>query len=1163
MAENVSRSELPNARKRTSLGDTIECQGTSKEIVQSTETSDNPPTPPLTADSTSVSPDQSEDAQRRGSPAPSSSTLSSIGTSCKAGAPSIQHPRNSSPGPPLKRRKLTVQEKEEQRIVKEIRERERAEQKQKKEEEKQRKEEEKQRKEEEKQRKDEEKCLKDEERRKKAEEREVKVREKELEKQRKEIEKTKKERSQMRLGAFFAKPRQQANPSPASTPVKEISSFDTSRRKSPSLDPSDAIEVPRTISASPRKTPAAAIISDYERTFLPYALPRFTALAPYNRFSRTREELDAQQQAFDCALTDQQQDDPGKVPTPVLSDTLHEFFPFKGHTRRGVPQFRAKDLVENLQGTLQRPVDLTGDENSIADYDESNLWASLVVKNLEYAEDVRPSYRGTYTTITSDRDIGRLRTNPFCHVRKDTDYDYDSEAEWEEPEEGEDLLTDGEEETESVGDADEMEGFLDDEDASSSLKTKKRLINGDLKPVSTGLCWDDRDGRTICEESSGDKGLNLEDMALGFLIDVPNACVDPFSGSYWEVQTAPPPAILDISAAEPVAQFKDGFLRPPRPPLHVRPNSVNEMTIVGAASGMKGPITAILLSCAPNKQLKSAQKRVLSAEGLAEFREAVQGSNLTKIDLIKALKKRFPKMTNEIIKDTLGSHAARVGVREIDKKWRYYSSPPPPSSSAYDESPHVTIIRPVKGLEPCLYDCLAATFRQRYPEDKLTIYFCVSDSNDPGLPILQRLIEDHPTFDVAILIEAQDPVLQDASGRSGLGPNPKIRNMSRAYREAKGDIVWIIDCNVWVGKGVCGRMVDILEDRNGRKKNKFVHQLPLVVDTAGTVTREEAPGWLTEDELHGGSGISSTSTANHGVRMTVPNTGSIWSLGGGRLEEIFMSSSHAKFYTAINTVLLAPCIVGKSNMFRRSHLNHLTDGRGIDFFSENICEDHLIGDLLWKKLVPEEEQGQRMGKHALAFGDLAIQPMAGMSVKEYVARRIRWLRVRKFTVTLATLVEPGTESLLCSLYGAFAVTTLPFFSRTFAVPQIWATSAIFWLLSVSIWAAMDWTLYNKLHSANSIEVDQNTPSFVRPPVGGKRRPFRQWLLAWLGREVLAFPVWFWAVFGGVTVTWRGTKMWVGMDMKVHEIAEGKQAGHVNRREPNGLVSAVKLKARKD
>lgn len=43
------------------------------------------------------------------------------------------------------------------------------------------------------------------------------------------------------------------------------------------------------------------------------------------------------------------------------------------------------------------------------------------------------------------------------------------------------------------------------------------------------------------------------------------------------------------------------------------------------------------------------------------------------------------------------------------------------------------------------------------------------------------------------------------------------------------------------------------------------------------------------------------------------------------LEELFLSTSHAKFYTAISTVAVAPCIVGKSNMFRRSHLNALTN----------------------------------------------------------------------------------------------------------------------------------------------------------------------------------------------------------------------------------------------
>ena len=94
--------------------------------------------------------------------------------------------------------------------------------------------------------------------------------------------------------------------------------------------------------------------------------------------------------------------------------------------------------------------------------------------------------------------------------------------------------------------------------------------------------------------------------------------------------------------------------------------------------------------------------------------------------------------------------------------------------------------------------------------------------------------------------------------------------------------------------------------------------------------------------------------------------------------------------------------------------------------------------------------------------------MANMSLQKYWNRRVRWLRVRKFTVTLATLVEPGTESWLCSIYGAFAITTLPFFHTSLGIPQTWTAFAAVWLLSVSIWALADWTLHRKLHSADSV-----------------------------------------------------------------------------------------------
>jgi ceramide glucosyltransferase len=460
--------------------------------------------------------------------------------------------------------------------------------------------------------------------------------------------------------------------------------------------------------------------------------------------------------------------------------------------------------------------------------------------------------------------------------------------------------------------------------------------------------------------------------------------------------------------------------------------------------------------------------------------------------------------------------------------------------------PHITILRPVKGLEPQLYECLAATFRQTYPIEKLTIYFCVQSAGDPAFPVLQHLLADFPRFDAKIFIEEEDPNLTGHGETNNLGPNPKIRNMSRGYREAKGDIIWILDCNVWVGKGVSGRMVDKLcgfkADGTRTAPYKFVHLLPLVVDSVGASAEGEARGLL-QDRLPPDLQASSTSSSAYDISSPPKNESRLELIsrtGGGRLEELFMASSHAKFYTAINTVSIAPCIVGKSNMFRKSHLDKLTStstqySPGIDFFSENICEDHLIGDLLWKKQVQGEKAGQKFLKHGLVFGDLAIQPMAGMSVQEYIARRVRWLRVRKWTVTLATFVEPGVEPLLCSAYGSFAITTLPWFHEKLGIPQTWLAFVLLWLLNITVWMGVDTLVYAKLHSGASVELDEDTPSFAQPPVGQNRRSFSEWIAAWLGREFLAWPVWAWACLGGTTVMWRGKKFRVNLDMRVVEL----------------------------
>lgn len=410
------------------------------------------------------------------------------------------------------------------------------------------------------------------------------------------------------------------------------------------------------------------------------------------------------------------------------------------------------------------------------------------------------------------------------------------------------------------------------------------------------------------------------------------------------------------------------------------------------------------------------------------------------------------------------------------------------------------------------------------------------------MPTLELLLEDFANFDAKILVEEEDPNL---SGRDGkiynLGPNPKIRNMSRGYREAKGDIVWIIDCNIWVGRGVAGRMVDLLCGFSPGQlgiKYKFVHQLPLVVDLTA---------WPSNLSIYPPSSFS------NGGRHAEPT---FLSRYGGLLEELFLSTSHAKFYTAISTVAIAPCIVGKSNMFRRSHLNALTSEfssrpPGIDYFSDNICEDHLIGDLLWRSPVPASVRGlaELEGKpsisnapisyprsqwrnHGLLPSDLAIQPTLHLPLADYLARRVRWLRVRKFTVFLATLVEPGTESFLCSLYLAFGLTTHPYFTQRWHIAPNWATFITIWLLSELSWMTVDYLVWTRLQGGKSIEGDG--PEFLR---ARRKRKLSEWILGWVGREGLALGIWVWAVLGGVTVVWRGRRFWVGVDMRVHEIEE--------------------------
>ena len=118
--------------------------------------------------------------------------------------------------------------------------------------------------------------------------------------------------------------------------------------------------------------------------------------------------------------------------------------------------------------------------------------------------------------------------------------------------------------------------------------------------------------------------------------------------------------------------------------------------------------------------------------------------------------------------------------------------------------------------------------------------------------------------------------------------------------------------------------------------------------------------------------------------------------------------------------------------------------------------------------------------------------------------------------------------------------------------------------------SVDYLVWRRLQSwAGEIAEDNisDTPPFVGSAMGSRgRRSKREWISAWLGREILAGPIWIVAILGGATVKWRGRKFQVGMDARVKEVGRGRVAVESERNEDeneNGNKAVDQGKKRRD
>ncbi|KAJ7487424.1 glycosyltransferase like family 2-domain-containing protein, partial [Mycena galericulata] len=372
---------------------------------------------------------------------------------------------------------------------------------------------------------------------------------------------------------------------------------------------------------------------------------------------------------------------------------------------------------------------------------------------------------------------------------------------------------------------------------------------------------------------------------------------------------------------------------------------------------------------------------------------------------------------------------------------RYRNRPRSPLASAPSTSvPGVSILRPLKGLDTNLYENLESTFVQEYPNYEILL--SVADENDQALPVARALMSKYPNVNCRIII-----------GEEIVGVNPKVNNLVRSYRQAANDILWVIDSNVTVHAGTLARSVDALlaSPSATGKRVALVHHVPFAI--------------VTESRI------------------------------GSRIEEAFLNTNHAKMYIAINAAAVDSCVMGKSNLYRRSDLERVNGSLkpiqasnppagpcGLPAFGRFLAEDNMIAGALWHEL------GDR---HDLSC-DVARNVVGNMSLSDYIRRRARWIRVRKHMVLAATLVEPFTESVMLSIICASSLKYL------FGVPM-WISIC----LHFAPWMYVDLDVYASL-------AGHPLPSAIRWQFGA----------AWVARELLALPIYLFAIFGS-EVTWRG------------------------------------------
>jgi ceramide glucosyltransferase len=175
-------------------------------------------------------------------------------------------------------------------------------------------------------------------------------------------------------------------------------------------------------------------------------------------------------------------------------------------------------------------------------------------------------------------------------------------------------------------------------------------------------------------------------------------------------------------------------------------------------------------------------------------------------------------------------------------------------------APPITVLKPVKGDEPGLYQNLASLAQQDYPAFEILVG--AEDARDPALEVARRVRADFPSVRIDV-----------HAGARPLGLNPKVNLLSALFDRARYDTVLISDSNVRVG--------------------------PEYLKETSAEMADPAVGLVTNIVVGEGAGL------------------------GALLETLHLNSFVVAATSLARVAVGRACVIGKSMLLRRSDLDRL------------------------------------------------------------------------------------------------------------------------------------------------------------------------------------------------------------------------------------------------